>query len=112
VLSGGKKVLPEEVEAVLEKSPYFAEVCVTGVEHTGGAREGTEDVAAVIVPREELWSQYDNKALDTLIRAEAKSLSLRLSSYKRPVSIIIRREPLPRTSTKKIKRKEVRALIQ
>jgi long-chain acyl-CoA synthetase len=112
VLSGGKKVLPEEVEAVLEKSPYFAEVCVTGVEHTGGAREGTEDVAAVIVPREELWSQYDNKTLDTLIRAETKSLSLRLSSYKRPVSILIRREPLPRTSTKKIKRKEVRALIQ
>ncbi len=112
VLSGGKKVLPEEVETVLEQSPYFAEVCVFGLEHSHGAKDGSEEVVAVIVPREELYSQYEPKTLETLIRAEAKSLALRLSSYKRPVNIFIRKEPLPRTSTRKVKRKEVKQLVK
>ena len=34
VLSGGKKVFPEEVETVLEKSEEFAEVCVMGNKNT------------------------------------------------------------------------------
>ena len=54
VLSGGKKVFPEEVESVLEKSEYFAEVCVLGVSRSFGAKDGTEDIAAVIVPKENL----------------------------------------------------------
>ncbi len=111
VLSGGKKVLPEEVEAILEKSELLAEVCVLGVEHSGGAKDGTEDVAAVVVPHERLYEEYDEKALDRLIRSEVKSLSLRLSTYKRPVNVIIQKEPLPRTSTRKVKRQEVRALV-
>ena len=36
VLSGGKKVFPEEVEAVIEKSNYVAEVCVLGTSRTFG----------------------------------------------------------------------------
>ncbi len=41
VLSGGKKVFPEEVEAVLEKSEYLSEVCVLGVSRTFGSKDGT-----------------------------------------------------------------------
>lgn len=75
VLSGGKKVFPEEVEAVLEKSSYFAEVCVLGVSHTFGSKDGTEDIAAVIVPSEELLQKYDDKTVEKLVRDEVKRLS-------------------------------------
>ena len=50
VLSGGKKVFPEEVESVLCESENFSEVCVFGSSRTSGSKEGTEDIVAVIVP--------------------------------------------------------------
>ncbi len=112
VLSGGKKVFPEEVEAVLEKSPYFAEVCVLGVERTFGAKDGTEDIAAVVVPSEELTSKYDDATVDKLCRDEVKNLSTRLTAYKRPINIVVTREPLPRTPKRSVKRREVKELIK
>lgn len=112
VLSGGKKVFPEEVEAVLEKSSYFAEVCVLGVSHTFGSKDGTEDIAAVIVPSEELLQKYDDKTVEKLIRDEVKRLSQQLTPYKRPINIVVTREPLPRTTTRKVKRKEVKELVK
>ena len=64
VLSGGKKVFPEEVEAVLEKSPYFAEVCVLGVKRSFGAKDGTEEVAAVVVPKDDVIAKNDEESLE------------------------------------------------
>ena len=112
VLSGGKKVFPEEVESVLEKSPYFAEVCVLGVSHTFGAKDGTEDIAAVVVPSEEVLSKYDDETVDKLCKDEVKRLSERLTPYKRPINNVGSRSPLPRTTTRKVKRKEVKELVK
>ena len=112
VLSGGKKVFPEEVESVLEQSEYFAEVCVLGVSRTFGAKDGTEDIAAVIVPKEELINQYDDETLNSIIKGEVKKLCTRLTAYKRPINIVVSKEPLPRTATKKVKRKEVKELVK
>lgn len=112
VLSGGKKVFPEEVESVLEKSDMFAEVCVIGVSRSFGAKDGTEDIGAVIVPREDLIKQYDDKALDKLIKDEVKRLCTHLTPYKRPINIVVSRKTLPKTSTRKFKRKEVKQLIK
>ena len=112
VLNGGKKVFPEEVEAVLEKSPYFAEVCVLGVTRSFGAKDGTEDVAAVIVPKEDVLAKYDWETIEKLVRDEVKKLSLQLTPYKRPINITIHREPLPRTTTRKVKRREVKELVK
>lgn len=112
VLSGGKKVFPEEVESVIEKSPYFAEVCVIGVSRTFGSKDGTEDIAAVVVPSEELTSKYDDSTIEKLCRDEVKRLSQRLTPYKRPINIVVSRTPLPRTATRKVKRKEVKELVK
>lgn len=112
VLSGGKKVFPEEVESVLEKSPYFAEVCVLGVSRTFGSKDGTEDIAAVVVPTEEIISKYDAQTVDKLCKDEVKRLSERLTPYKRPINIVISNNPLPRTTTRKVKRKEVKELVK
>lgn len=109
VLSGGKKVFPEDIEAVLEKSHKFAEICVFGAKRSGGAKDGTEDIFVAILPQKELIDKYPNeKELEDEIRKEVKTLSMKLSSYKRPSNIIVVKEPFPRTSTRKVKRNEVK----
>ena len=107
VLSGGKKVFPEEIEAVLEKSPFIKEACVFGSVRKGGQKDGTEYVTAVIVPTPDVLEKGEESA-EKHIKAEVKQMSQRLASYKRPTQIIIYKEPLPRTATSKIKRKEIK----
>ncbi len=109
VLSGGKKVFPEEVESVLEQNPNFAEVCVFGATRTSGAKDGTEEIMTVIVPTEEVLAKYpDENDLQAFIGHEVKNLSVQLAPYKRPVNIVVRKEPFPRTATRKVKRNVVK----
>ena len=109
VLSGGKKVFPEEVESVLEKSSMFQELCVFGTTRTGGQKDGSEDVSVVIKPTDAVLSMYQtDEELNNAIRKEVKELSQQLSNFKRPTSIIVTKEKLPRTATSKIKRKEIK----
>lgn len=113
VLSGGKKVFPEEVETVLEQSSYFSEVCVIGTSRAGGSKDGTEDIAAVVVPNDDLVNKISSeKELNRIVREEVKYLSNQLAPYKRPINIIISKNPLPKTATRKVKRNEVKELVK
>ena len=106
VLSGGKKVFPEEVESVLNTSPMFQELCVFGSKKHQGQKDGCENVCVKIVPRPEIIEQYPNdEELNKVILAEVKNLGNRLSHFKRPTAVVVSREPLERTATGKIKRK-------
>ena len=109
VLSGGKKVFPEEIEAVLEKSNKFQEVCVFGYSKNSGEKSGTEDIAVVVVPKEE-YKTRDN--LDKIMQDEVKLLSAQLAAYKRPIKIFVENKPLPRTTTRKVKRNEIKELLK
>ena len=112
VLSGGKKVFPEEVETVLQQSDKFAEVCVVGMPKAGGEKDGCEEIVAVIVPTDELINSYSNfDEVESAVQKEVKNLSMQLASYKRPINIVVRQTGLPRTATSKVKRKEVKALL-
>ncbi|MDE6138837.1 MAG: AMP-binding protein, partial [Candidatus Gastranaerophilales bacterium] len=100
VLSGGKKVFPEEIESVLEQSSNFAEVCVSGIKKSFGEKDGCEEIAVIIVPTKEYSENFSNfENLEDAIKNEVKYLSNRLASYKRPINIIVRTENLPRTTT-------------
>ncbi len=107
VLSGGKKVYPEEVEAVLSKSSSIAEVVVYSDIIKTGSKKGTEGIVAKIHPAPDALKLNDEE-LNKHIKSEVKKLSLELSSYKRPNNVIITREPLPRTGISKISRKKVK----
>ena len=61
VLSGGKKVFPEEVETVMAQSDNFSEVCVVGMPKSGGEKDGCEEIVAVIVPSAEYASTFENE---------------------------------------------------
>lgn len=112
VLSGGKKVFPEEIETVLEQSPNFAEVCVTGISKSFGEKDGCEEIVAIIVPTQDYINKFKNtEDLELTIKNEVKILSTQLASYKRPINIIVMKENLPRTTTRKLKRTEIKKLV-
>ena len=111
VLSGGKKVFPEEVESVIEKSDYLAESCVIGMNRSFGAKDGQEEVVAVVVPKDSLYQKYSEEEVEKLVKDDIKLLSAQLTQYKRPSTVIIKKEPLPRTTTRKVKRNEVKTLV-
>ena len=61
VLSGGKKVFPEEVESVLQKSDMIQELCVFGATRTGGQKDGCENVCVVVKPTSDILNKYGEK---------------------------------------------------
>lgn len=109
VLGGGKKIFPEEVEAVLETSDLIKELCVLSLKIKSGNKAGTEEVGVIIVPSDELSKKSDDEIQKTL-ENEVKKLSKdNLAEYKTPTVVVFRREELPKTSTQKVKRKELLA---
>ncbi|MBR3604908.1 MAG: acyl--CoA ligase, partial [Candidatus Gastranaerophilales bacterium] len=112
VLAGGKKVFPEEVESVLEKSDLLAETCVMGLHRSFGAKDGMEEVVAVVVPKEDLYKNHSDEEVEQMVKNDIKVLSNQLTQYKRPSTVIVKKEPLPRTTTRKVKRNEVKQLIE
>ncbi|MBR5555306.1 MFS transporter [bacterium] len=105
VLGGGKKIFPEEVEAVLETSKLIKEVCVMSVQIKSGNKAGTEEVGAVIVPADDIANKTDEE-LQKILEEEVKTLSsANLAPYKAPTVVVLHREELQKTSTRKVKRK-------
>jgi long-chain acyl-CoA synthetase len=105
VLASGKNVQPEQVEAALE-SPLFDDVCVVGmVLENGGARDGCEEVCAVIVPSEAFKAAHEPAALEDAAREEVARLGRSIADYKRPTRVFVSTTPLPKTATAKVKRK-------
>ncbi len=110
VLGGGKKVFPEEIEEVMSKSSLIKEICVVGLKAASGLKAGTEEVFAVIVPNMDELSQEERQNKDFIknkIASEINRLSANLAEYKKISEFMLYFDELPKTSTRKVKRKEV-----
>ena len=105
ILSNGKNVYPEEIEAHYLQSPYIKEICVMGL-------EGQDKLYAVIVPNFEELRQRKVLNSKEVIRFDVEGLSAKLASTKRISGYEISQEDLPRTTTRKIKRFEVQKRVQ
>ena len=110
VLSNGKNVYPEEIEAHYLKSPYIKEIAVMGLEGKPG--EGGDRLHAVIVPNFDVLRQQKIVNAKEVIRFDIESLSSQLASTKRIGSYEIWQDDLPRTTTRKIKRFEVQKRVK
>jgi long-chain acyl-CoA synthetase len=110
VLSNGKNIYPEEVEAHYAKSPYIKELAVIGIEGKPG--EGGDRLHAVIVPNFDVLRQKKIVNAKEVIRYDIESLSQQIASTKRIGSYEIWQEDLPRTTTRKIKRFEVEKRVK
>jgi O-succinylbenzoic acid--CoA ligase len=95
IVSGGENVAPNEVEAVLEAHPDVLEAAVVGLPD----EQWGEAVTAIVVTRAEAAS--DGEAL----RAHCAAA---LAAYKVPKRVVLRTEPLPRTRSGKLLRRELR----
>ena len=119
VLSSGKNIYPEEIEAHYQKSPLIKEICVLGMEgphpspslHSGSGwgtpthhADSGERLHGVIVPNFELLRQKKIVNMREALRFEIENLSAKLPSSKRILSYEIWQDDLPRTTTRKLKR--------
>lgn len=110
VLSNGKNIYPEEIEAHYLKSPFIKEMAVLGLE--GNPGEGGDRLHAVIVPNFDVLRQRKVVNAKEVIRFNIEGLSQQIASTKRIGSYEIWQEDLPRTTTRKIKRFEVEKRVK
>ena len=106
VLGSGKKVHPEEVEAVLSHSALLKDVCVLGRTSKKNVSRGHEEVCAVAVPSDLLKNRCSNDRdpLTKEIGNEVTRLARQLAPYKRPTRVHVYSGDLPKTATLKVKR--------
>jgi O-succinylbenzoic acid--CoA ligase len=98
IMTGGEKVSPAEVGALLTEHPLVGEVAVFGIE----SEEWGESVVAVVVPRD----------LNELPRVEDMQSFLRdkLAGYKVPKDIVLA-AAIPRTANGKVDVQGLRTLL-
>jgi len=107
VLSSGKNIYPEEIEHFYEqRCQFIKEMCVLGIADSSASQE-QERLHAVIVPDFDYMKSQQVVNTYEMIRYHIETLSQQLPSHKRVHSFEIRPEPLPRTTTRKIKRFEL-----
>jgi long-chain acyl-CoA synthetase len=95
VIRGGYNVYPREIEEVMYQMPEILETAVFGVAH----EDLGEEVAAVVVLKD---------GADLAPQAIKDFVKKRVAPYKYPRIIRIIRDPLPKSGTGKILKKEIR----
>ena len=110
VLSSGKNIYPEEIEAHYRQSPFIKEICVLGLAEPG--RPTSERLYAVAVPDMDLLRERKIVNAGDMLRFEIEGLAVGLPAHKRVLGYEIWFEPLPRTTTQKIKRHEVERRVR
>ena len=110
VLASGKNIYPEEIEAHYRQSPYVKEICVMGLTDPG--RPSTERLFAAVVPNLDFMRERKIVNAGDILRFEIEGLAIGLPAHKRVLGYDIWFEPLPRTTTQKIKRHEVERRVR
>ncbi|MGE5323677.1 MAG: AMP-binding protein [Actinomycetota bacterium] len=111
VLSSGKNIYPEEIEAEYLKSPFIKEICVMGLTSRPG-EPFSERLHAVIVPDFDVLRQRGIVNAREVIRFDVENLSAELPGAKRILSFDLWPDLLPRTTTRKLKRFEIQRRVQ
>lgn len=104
VLKNGKKVFPEEIEMLINKIPGVSESFIYGMPQKGD--ETNPMVSLKIVYNKDYFEQKEEKEIFEILWNEVKKVNQTLPTYKYIKSLIIATEPLIKTTTQKIKRKE------
>ncbi len=111
VLSNGKNVYPEEIEAYYLKSPYIKEIGVMALESEPG-NPASDRLYGVIVPDFDVLKERRIVNAKEVIRFDIESISAKIPSTKRIGSYEIWQDPLPRTTTRKLKRFELEKRVR
>jgi long-chain acyl-CoA synthetase len=110
-LPSGKNVFPEDVEAHYEHSPFVSEVCVLGVKDESSQFKGAERLSAVVVPNFEYLKEQGIANAREWVVWELENLGRELPEHQRVHDFVLRAEPLPRTTTRKVRRFELKTQL-
>jgi long-chain acyl-CoA synthetase len=111
-LPTGKQIFPDDVEAHYGRSPLVSEICVLGVRDPSSRFERAERLLAVVVPDFDYLKAHHIANAREAIRFGLDNLGHELPEYQRVRDYLIRAEPLPRTTTRKVKRFELKNQIE
>ena len=103
VLPGGRKLFPEDVEAVYAAGDLIREIAVL---ETGGR------LVALVVPDPEAIRTRGAGRADAVVREQIEALSATLRPHERVAGVAITREKLPRTLIGKLRRHALPALYE
>ena len=108
ISKSGKNVFPEEIEDILNRSPFVLESIVFGKADS----KQDEIISVKIVPDAEAFielSEKENisindKLINEIIKKEIEKVNKELASFKRILDFEIRENEFEKTTTQKIKR--------
>jgi long-chain acyl-CoA synthetase len=107
VTAAGKNVYPEEIESEILATMNFLEVCVLGLQDASGH----EKIGLVLVPDRTKFPNLNFTEIHKESVKIAQKVCQSLADYKRPQKIEVVFQELPKTSTRKIKKHEVKKMI-
>ena len=111
VTDGGKNVFPEEIEDHFQLYDEIDQICIIG--YLVNKETKAEGIRAIIYPSANAKKTYSTEdALKARMNDIISEVNKELQSYKKITRMDISNEPLPMTSTKKIKRNEVVKLFK
>ena len=106
--TNGKNVYPDEIEELYADSPYIKELSVVGLP------DGSlgEKVACMVVPDEDHDISLQREEVRRKVEEHFRDVSSALPFFKRVKVLHFSDSELPRTATRKVKRREVVAQMQ
>jgi len=105
ILESGKNAYPDELEDFYSASTLIEEIGVFGV-----TIKGKEIIAALIVPSASVKKNYGMDKAGEVIRNEIVRMGRNLPSYKKLTDFAVVADLLPRTTTQKLKKHELRQM--
>ena len=105
--TNGKNVYPDELEEAYENSPYVKELSIVGLPDGIG-----EKVACLVVPDDEYDISLSRAELHRLVEEHFREVSASLPYFKRVKVLHFTDIELPRTATRKVKRREVVQIME
>ncbi|MCO6512643.1 MAG: AMP-binding protein, partial [Aridibacter famidurans] len=106
--SNGKNIYPDEIEDVYSKSKYIKELSVVGLPD----EDGGEKIASLVVPDYEYDIALTRAATNKKVEEHFREVSASLPFFKRVKVLRLTPFELPRTATRKVKRREVVEMLE
>jgi len=108
--ASGKNVYPAEIEQEIAGRASIKEACVVG-RRAGGGGQASEEIVVLVVPGDEIAADLPRDDMVRLLRDELRDACRGLADYKRPRYFTLWEGALPRTTTLKLKKHEIVAMI-
>lgn len=110
VSEGGKNIFPEEIEDMFQLYGEIAQLCI--IPYREDREKKSEKVRILLLPEKGFREKNTSEEIEKRMNEIVDEVNRNLQPYKRITKVTVIDEPLPETSTRKVKRGEVLKLYQ